>query len=200
MSKNFKMIVFLIVVIIVTGCRPTADDLQEEESVEMMNPAIEVKGEQELLKVDLYDNHGSITGTATIFPVDEHVVIHLNAWNLPEGIHGFHIHEKGDCEQPDFASAGGHFNPTETKHGFYHPEGPHAGDLPNIYVLDNGTVNTFLTTDLVTLLPDEANSLFQKSGTSLVIHEQVDDYKTQPAGDAGERIVCGEIQTKKSLN
>lgn len=196
MLKSLRVVIFLIGVIILTSCRPTADNLQDEDSREMMGPITEVKGEQDLLKVDLYNNHGAVTGVATMFSVNNQVVIHLNAWDLPEGVHGFHIHEKSTCEQPDFESAGGHFNPTKAKHGYYHPEGPHAGDLPNVYVLDNGTVNTFLTTDLVTLAPDEKNSLFQQGGTSLVLHEQADDYKSQPAGDAGDRIVCGEIQRK----
>src|SRR5699024_6073630 len=121
------------------------------------------------------------------------VHIALDAHHLKPGVHGYHIHEHGLCEPPTFESAGGHFNPTNKQHGFDHPEGPHAGDMENIEVKEDGTVKVTVVNKDVTLKKNEANSLFQKEGTSLMIHAKPDDYVSQPAGDAGDRIVCGVI-------
>ena len=106
---------------------------------------------------------------------------------LPEGAHGFHIHAVGACEPP-FQSAGGHFNPDGHQHGMANPAGKHAGDLPNIHVPASGmaAVEHFV----VGLTLDD---LFGKDGTSLVVHAKADDYATDPAGGAGDRIACGVI-------
>lgn len=108
---------------------------------------------------------------------------------LPEGTHAFHVHEIGKCDPP-FKSAGGHFNPTGLHHGIESADGPHAGDLPNIYVPASGEVtfemfNTRLAVDKILLDVD---------GAAIVIHEGPDDYRTDPAGAAGDRIACGVLQ------
>ncbi|BDG30876.1 hypothetical protein PthBH41_05880 [Parageobacillus thermoglucosidasius] len=77
-----------------------------------------------------------------------------------------------------------------------HPEGAHAGDLPNIIVKEDGTVNTELTAPNVTLKEGKKGTLLTKDGTAIVIHAGKDDGMTQPAGDAGERIACGEIKNR----
>jgi Cu-Zn family superoxide dismutase len=106
---------------------------------------------------------------------------------LPEGAHGFHIHAAGTCEPP-FESAGGHFNPDDRQHGVENPEGMHAGDLPNIHVPASGelTVEHFA----VGLSLDD---LFDDDGSSMMVHAGADDYATDPAGNAGDRIVCGVV-------
>ncbi len=114
---------------------------------------------------------------------------------LPPGIRALHIHEAGSCRPPGFESAGGHFNPTGARHGFLNPEGPHAGDLPNFTVEEDGTAEFTITTGRVTLREGEKNSLFPEGGTSLVVHLDPDDYLTDPAGRAGERIACGVIES-----
>ncbi|PYM07052.1 MAG: superoxide dismutase, partial [Candidatus Rokuibacteriota bacterium] len=98
------------------------------------------------------------------------------------------------CDPPDFTSAGGHFNPEGRKHGQQNPEGAHAGDLPNLTVSADGSANVeLLARDVVLGSETNSHSLFPPTGTSLVIHANADDGKTDPAGNAGARIACGVI-------
>jgi len=113
------------------------------------------------------------------------------------GQHGFHIHEVGKCTPPAFLSAGGHFNPTGAKHGLLDPDGPHAGDLPNLWIEADGSADYTVTTNLITLGPGK-RSVFDKNGSALLIHTGPDDYITDPAGDSGDRIACGVITRTQS--
>src|SRR5262249_31142987 len=98
------------------------------------------------------------------------------------------------CEGPAFTSAGGHFNPAMSHHGINNPESPkpHAGDIPNFMVKANGTAKLNVDDSQVTL-GDGANSVFAGGGTALMIHAKADDLKSDPAGNAGDRIACGVI-------
>ena len=147
-----------------------------------------------IVKVDLMDSSGDSIGTAELTEKDDGVQVKLNAKSVPEGTHGIHFHEVGTCEVPDFESAGGHFNPADTSHGLDHKEGPHAGDLPNLNVGEDGEVNEEFLAEHVTLKSGEENSLLQDGGTALIIHAEADDGKTQPSGDSGKRILCGVIE------
>jgi Cu-Zn family superoxide dismutase len=144
-------------------------------------------------KATLMNTQGQKVGEAKLTQTAEGVKIDLAAENLPPGVHAFHIHEKGDCLAHDFMSAGGHFNPFGKHHGLKNPQGPHAGDLPNLTVAPDGKATVSVVAKLVTLKEGEKNSLFQTGGTSLVIHEKADDDMTDPAGNAGARIACGAI-------
>jgi Cu-Zn family superoxide dismutase len=143
-------------------------------------------------KATLVNAQGQKVGEAQFEETTHGVKITLKVENLPPGVHAFHIHEKGDCHGPDFMTAGGHFNPLGKKHGLKSPEGPHAGDLPNLVVGADGKETLEAIASQVTLKPGK-NSLFQSGGTSLVIHAGPDDYLTDPAGNAGARIACGVI-------
>lgn len=145
------------------------------------------------LKVTLKNREGMEVGLATLSQAADGVNIHVRAEGLNEGTYGFHVHEKGLCETPTFESAGGHFNPTDKEHGFNNPKGPHAGDIENIEVGADGMVDQLFLNDRLTWEKNEANSIFQPDGLALMIHEQADDYVSQPAGDAGERMICGVI-------
>jgi Cu-Zn family superoxide dismutase len=143
-------------------------------------------------KAILKNSQGEKVGEAKLTETPKGVKIELKAENLPPGGHAFHIHEKGVCTPPDFADAGGHFNPFGKEHGLENPKGPHAGDLPNITVGPDGKVSFETVATLVTLKPGK-NSLFQPGATSLMIHAHADDMMSDPAGNAGPRIACGVI-------
>jgi Cu-Zn family superoxide dismutase len=140
----------------------------------------------------LMDPEGKEIGNVALSELAQGVRIFAQAANVPPGVHAFHIHETGQCEAPDFESAGGHYNPTEHQHGWNNPEGPHAGDAPNVHVADDGVLAIEYFTDAVTLGEGDT-TLFDDDGSAIVLHEGADDYKTDPTGDAGGRIACGVI-------
>ena len=144
-------------------------------------------------KVELKDAQGKSVGTAIIWEEKEGVGIQLNLTGLPPGEHALHFHQNPSCEAPDFKSAGPHFNPEGKKHGLQNPEGHHAGDMNNFTVGENGKAK-YRTQNKDVTLGTGNNSLFSNGGTAIVIHAKADDMKTDPAGNAGDRIACGVIK------
>src|SRR5580765_6662735 len=145
------------------------------------------------VKVELKDAMGKPVGTATITEAKKDgVLIHMKVQGLPVGEHAAHIHSVAKCEGPAFTTAGGHFNPEMKHHGLDSPEGPHAGDMPNFMVTPKGTSKATLVDPRVNLGAGD-HSVFTNGGTALVIHAKADDMKTDPAGNAGDRIACGAI-------
>lgn len=140
----------------------------------------------------LVNPDGKEIGNVALTELAQGVHIFAEATELPPGVHAFHIHETGQCEPPDFTSAGGHYNPTGAQHGWNNAEGPHAGDLPNVHVQDDGVLAIEYFTAAVTLGEGDT-TLFDDDGSAIVMHEGGDDYQTDPAGDAGSRIACGVI-------
>jgi superoxide dismutase, Cu-Zn family len=143
-------------------------------------------------RAGLKSTDGKDVGTVELLQTPAGVLLKVSVKGLPAGEHAFHVHAVGKCEPP-FDSAGGHFNPGGKKHGLMAPEGHHAGDMPNLHVPQSGELVVEVVNTAVTLEPGKPNSLFGPNGTAIVIHAGVDDYKTDPAGNAGGRIACGVI-------
>jgi Cu-Zn family superoxide dismutase len=143
-------------------------------------------------EVKLIDAGNKPVGTAKLTQTEHGVLISVDLHDLKPGVHAIHIHETAKCEPPAFKTAGGHDNPAHKKHGFMTAEGPHAGDLPNLDVPASGSVKAELIARDETL--EGPDGLFAGDGSALVIHAKADDYKSQPAGDAGDRVACGVIQ------
>ncbi len=147
---------------------------------------------QKSVKVDMHDGMGNSVGTAELSAAPKGVSIKLDLKGLPPGDHGIHIHGVAKCEGPAFTTAGGHLNPDMKHHGLMNPDGPHAGDMPNLTVAADGTAKATVVAPGVTM-GDGPNSIFTGGGTALVVHAMVDDQKSDPAGMAGARIACGTI-------
>ncbi|TMN22903.1 superoxide dismutase family protein [Lentibacillus cibarius] len=198
MKRVVVLLFLLTIVAVLTACGDNEDDDngntqnnadQEDKAVEQDDDS----EDSEEIQVDLQNGDKESVGIATLEEESDGVEVTIEGENLPKGTHAFHVHEKGVCEAPDFKSAGGHFNPGDTDHGFDTPNGPHAGDMPNIAVGEDGTVEQTFLLKNVTLDKNDDLSLLGENGTALVIHEGADDGKSQPSGDAGSRLACGSI-------
>lgn len=146
----------------------------------------------------LRDANGTTIGRVVLTPAGESVVVSVRATRLTEGFHGFHIHAVGQCVAP-FTTAGGHFNPTNATHG------DHAGDLPSLLVMRNGTAAAAVQTDAFTI-----SQLFDADGSAVIVHADRDNFAHIPTrysaagvpgpdaatlatGDAGARVACGVV-------
>ncbi|MCC6931297.1 MAG: superoxide dismutase family protein [Gemmatimonadaceae bacterium] len=136
---------------------------------------------------------GREVGTATLRKVDDALQLELDVNGLPDGTHGLHFHTVGKCDAPGFATAGGHLNPGGTKHGMQNPQGPHAGDLPNL-VIAGGQARGWTARTQRVVADSTPGGLFDADGTALVIHANRDDDVTDPSGNSGARIACGVIR------
>jgi Cu-Zn family superoxide dismutase len=131
-----------------------------------------------------------LTGKYTLTQDGKNVKLTVTVENAPEGEHAVHVHENADCSDPEGKKAGGHWNPTAQPHGQWGHEGFHMGDVGNMKVGKDGKGEITLTTDKWTLGGDAKTNV---EGHAIVVHEKVDDFKTQPTGNAGARIGCGVI-------
>ena len=143
-------------------------------------------GRSTIATANLATASGADAGIATVFDNNGALSLSLSVKGVPSGQHGAHVHMTGKCEAPAFASAGGHWNPTQHKHGLDNPQGQHAGDMPNLTVAADGTGT--LTYQLKNATRD---GLLDADGAAIVIHATVDDQMTDPSGNSGDRIACG---------
>jgi superoxide dismutase, Cu-Zn family len=146
-----------------------------------------------IAKATLFDSSNTQVGVATFAEVGGTGQLAVSVSGLTPGRHGMHIHQTGACIPPGFESAGGHFNPGSKQHGLENPEGPHAGDLPNLVVEPDGSADTTFTVS-ETLLTEGPGSMIGPEQHAFVIHADPDDQKTDPSGNSGSRVVCGVIE------
>lgn len=146
----------------------------------------------ELATAKLLPTEGNETsGTVHFRPSDDKsaMVVSVEISGLTPGMHGFHVHQNGDCSAPDASTAGGHFNPTDSKHGAPGQAPHHVGDLGNIEANDEGRVNVEFEVDHLAF--SGPSSILQKA---VVVHAQPDDLTTDPSGLSGDRVACGVIR------
>jgi superoxide dismutase, Cu-Zn family len=142
------------------------------------------------------DVNGATVGTAQLSQdANGLVTVDIASLALPAGTHGIHFHEVGRCDggSTAFSTAGAHYNPLGREHGLENPNGPHAGDAQNIVIPASGVGAISFGTNRVSLTPGGI-SLFDGDGSSIVVHANPDDQRTQPAGNSGARIACGVVR------
>lgn len=129
-----------------------------------------------------------VTGEVVFTEVDGGIEVVADIKGLKPGAHGFHVHEFGDCSAPDGSSAGGHFDPLKSRHGGPDSAERHVGDLGNVVAGDDGIGHYERVDKIISF--NGTNSII---GRSIIIHENEDDFKTQPSGNSGGRLACGVI-------
>lgn len=135
---------------------------------------------------------GDEIGTVTLTQTPQGVLVKADIEGLPQGLHGFHIHETGACDAADgFKSAGGHYAAGKS-HGFLVEGGPHPGDMPNVAVGADGHLQVEVYNTRISI--DGETPILDEDGSALMIHSGPDDYSSQPSGDAGSRIACAVLE------
>ena len=165
----------------------TASMLSLVACAPVLTPAIVAVNRVALAELKRSD--GSSPGVATLSDRSDGIWLSVAATGVAPGTYGIHLHAIGKCDGPDFTTAGPHWNPAQKQHGFDNPMGTHAGDIRNLVVNVGGS--GAIEVQLVGAQFEGAAGLFDADGVALVIHEKLDDYKTDPSGNSGKRVICG---------
>ncbi|MGK7394443.1 MAG: superoxide dismutase family protein [Candidatus Cyclobacteriaceae bacterium M3_2C_046] len=197
MSKKIKLLsiasflLFFIMTACDTGTRQTAEDETTDEPMEE-SMAVEEETEATAMAQMGPASGSNVNGTITFEMADNAVQLTVDLQGVPPGTHAIHLHENGDCSAPDATSAGGHWNPTTEDHGHIsHTDEFHYGDIGNLEVGSDSTVQFQTTIDIWTIGDGSTSDIINKS---VIVHADADDFTTQPTGAAGARIACGVIQ------
>lgn len=179
---TFKLTGIAVLLLLLAGCAEQAN----EDATTDVEPATDFT---EAVAVIHPTEGNEVTGTVTLSMVENGVNIQADISGLSEGLHGFHIHQYGDCRAADGTSAGGHYAPDEgSEHGAPTDPNSHDGDLGNIEADADSNATLNITSQDITM--NGAKSIM---GRGIVIHSGEDDYESQPSGAAGSRVACGVI-------
>lgn len=144
---------------------------------------------------DLTDASGKVAGKAAIRETADGLWLDVSVKGVTLGAHGLHVHAVGKCDAPDFVTAGGHWNPSGHQHGKKNPQGPHAGDAPNL-VANTGGVGSLKTWLGAGMISAGTTPLLDADGAAVVLHADPDDEMTDPSGKSGKRILCGVLRAR----
>ncbi|HSL83083.1 MAG TPA: superoxide dismutase family protein [Thermoanaerobaculia bacterium] len=188
------IVLSLFALVLALGCAPAEEPAEEEalgEVEEVEAPAeTTIQTEATTATAILATADGTEVGTVTFTETPAGVQVSADFHDVAEdGLHGFHVHEIGECSPPDFTSAGGHFNPENVDHACPPTTPRHAGDFGNVSIT-GGTGLLDLTTDLITVAPGPTSVV----GKAVMLHAHQDDCTSQPTGDAGGRYACGVVE------
>ena len=195
--KQVSLAILCSAALIFTSCRnenQSAEDRVEENTLETQaetDASMEAEETKEITVNIEPRSNSNISGEAVFTEENGEVTMTVNVSGLTEGQHAIHLHEKADCSSDDATSAGGHWNPTMEDHGKWGEGEYHRGDIGNFDVDAEGNGSITFTTDQWCIdCEDEQKNIV---GKSVMIHEGADDFSSQPSGDAGARVGCGEI-------
>ena len=139
----------------------------------------------------LSNTEGTTVGTVALTQLENGVLVELGITEMPAGVYGFHLHETGACA-PDFEAAGGHFAPRGNAHGFDNPDGPHAGDFPNVEVIADLGASAEFVNDRISLSQGNEAMILDDDGAAFILHEDLDSYEQEAS--AGGRLACGVVE------
>lgn len=190
--KYFKIFFAILMIIFLVSCQDTKREMPDTQM-----SADTTNGERVAVAVLSPTKGNNVTGKISFIETDEGIRVVARIEGLKPGKHGFHIHENGDCSAPDASSAGSHFAPLGNPHGSPDDTARHTGDMGNIEAGDNG-VAEFEWTDSHNLLSFDGNTSI--IGKAVIVHEKEDDLKSQPSGNAGNRLACGVIEMQDEMS
>lgn len=195
--KRFNLMLLLTATLMWAGCGsgPQQDTSVDTDTLSTAKPGDMDTSEKAKVAVAVMEakSGSTLSGRVVFTEKDGKVTMEAEINGVPEGKHAIHIHDVGDCSAEDGSSAGGHWNPTDERHGKWgDAEGYHKGDIGNFETDANGHGTMTMTTDEWCVGCDDPTK--NVVGHSMVIHDGVDDFVSQPAGNAGKRIGCGVIQ------
>jgi len=192
MKHGWISIPVLVAAVVLAGCGGSDAPKTEKVTAADGETQVETGGNYAEAMIDPLGDR-TVNGMAIFSDLGGEISLQLEVYKAPAGTLAAHIHDHGDCSAPDGSSAGGHWNPDASDHGKWGTAPHHLGDLGNLEIDENGHGMLTMTTDAWSMGTGAANDIV---GHAIIIHEQADDFTTQPTGAAGGRIACGVIAKK----
>lgn len=188
---NKKIFLAIGLMTLIVACKSNKEQKNEETTAQ--TEAVVANDDEKMVIVELQSkNDSGATGTVTFTQKDGIVYMELKGEGFTPGEHAIHIHEFADCSSADGKSSGGHWNPTGEDHGKWGTHPYHKGDIGNFTADADGKVFFQFQTDEWSIGGDDETKNIL--GHAIIIHDGVDDFTSQPTGNAGSRICCGEIK------